>query len=138
MRPFLILALALSACSLFAGDKDDFPPPTPAELQLKSPPLAPGAAAVILDWAQREDDTMRWSSQYVRIKVLTEEGRKYADIEIPYFPWKYDVSDIRARTIQPDGTIVPFNGKVFDKTLIRHGGLRLMAKTFTLPDVHAG
>lgn len=138
MRSLVILGITLSAFPLFAGNKDDFRPPTPAELQLKSTPLAPGAAAVALDWAQREDDTMNWASQYVRIKVLTEEGRKYADVEIPYVRWKVDVTDIRARTIQPDGKIAPFNGTIFDKTLLRHGGLRWMAKTFTLPDVHAG
>ena len=138
MRPSPLVALLLSALPLFAGSTDDFRPPTPAELQLKSTPLAPGASAVVLDWAQRQDDSGHWASQYLRIKVLTEEGRKYADVEIPYLKWKYDVADMRARTIQPDGTIVPFNGKIFDKTLIRHGGLRLMAKTFTLPDVHAG
>ena len=134
----LPLALCLAAMPLLAGNKDDFRPPTPEELQLKSTPLAPGASAVALDWAQREDDTMNWASQYVRIKVLTEDGRKYADIEIPYVRWKVDVSDIRARTIQPDGTIAWFNGKIFDKTVLRHGDLRWMAKTFTLPDVHAG
>lgn len=138
MRPYILPVLLLSAVPLFAGDNEDFRPPTPAELQLKSTPLAPGASAVVLDWAQREDDTMRWASQYLRIKVLTEEGRRYGDVEIPYLAWKYDISDIKARTIQPDGTIVPFNGKIFNKTIIRHGGLKLMAKTFTLPDVHAG
>ena len=133
-----MLAVFLCAVPLLAGNNEEFRPPTQAELQLKSTPLAPGASAVVLDWVRKEDDSLRWASTYLRIKVLTEDGRKYGDVEIPYLPWKFDATDIKARTIQPDGTIVPFNGKIFDKVIIRHGGLKLNAKTFSLPDVHAG
>ena len=132
------VVLSLLALPLFAASHEDFRPATPAELALKSTPLAPGASAVVLDWNQREDDKGQWESEYLRIKVLTEEGRKYADIEIPYLGFKVALADVRARVIQPDGTIVPFAGKMFDKTIIRHGGFKLLAKTFTLPDVHPG
>ena len=56
---------------------------------------------------------------YFRIKILTEEGRKHADIEIPFFKENENVVNVRARTIKPDGSIVNFDGKVFEKNLVK-------------------
>ena len=44
----------------------------------------------------------------------------------------------RARTIHPDGSIVNFEGKPFEKTIVKASGYKYLAKTFTLPDVHPG
>lgn len=134
---------ALAAANAFAGfsQTQDFRPATPEELALKDVANAPGAAAVILDWVEVDDDPLSVSSEYYRIKILTEEGRKYADIEVPYLAG-YDVggrvTDVAARTIQPDGRIVPFDGKVYDKIIYKSGGLRVRAKAFSLPDVQPG
>lgn len=136
----LCLLFAANALAAFTKDQD-LRPATPEELALKDVPFAPGAAAVILDWVEVDDDPLSVSSEYYRIKVLTEEGRKYADVEVPYLAG-YDVSgrvtDVTARTIQPDGRIVPFDGKVYDKVLYKGGGLRVRAKTFSLSDVQPG
>lgn len=142
------IVLAVSVCVLAAANalggfsqNQDFRPPTPEELALKDVAYAPGAAAVVLDWVEIDDDPLSVSSEYYRIKILTEEGRKYADVEVPYFagyPVNGRVTDISARTIQPDGRIVPFEGKVYDKVVYKAGGLRLRAKTFSLPDVQPG
>jgi hypothetical protein len=72
------------------------------------------------------------------VKILTEEGRKYADVEIPFFKGSEDIVHISARTIKPDGTIVNFDGKVFEKSLVKARGVEYLAKTFTLPDVEVG
>src|ERR1051326_7979457 len=79
--PLLAVCL-LAAAPLRAADV--FTPPTPAELALKDVPLAPGAAAVILDWSIERDDDRNFENQHVRIKVLTEEGKKFAYVEVPY------------------------------------------------------
>jgi hypothetical protein len=34
--------------------------------------------------------------------------------------------------------VVPFNGKIYDKVVVKAGGVRVVSKTFTLPDVQAG
>ena len=83
-----------------------FEPVSPAELQMTKEPQAPGAAAVILFRQVDRDDTGRTAHEnnYFRIKILTEEGRKYADIEIPFFKDRGTVGNIRARTIRPDGS----------------------------------
>ena len=60
---------------------------------------------------------------YFRIKILTEEGRKYGDIEIPFFKGSGNIVNIHARTIRPDGSIVDFTGKAFDKSIVKARGL---------------
>ena len=114
--------------------------PNPEELKMTSEPLAPGAPAIILYRQVDRDDNGLTSHEndYVRIKILTEEGRKYGDVEIPFFKGGNDVVAVRARTIRPDGTIAEFDGKVFEKVISKARGLKYMAKTFTLPDVQVG
>lgn len=119
---------------------DEWQPITPEELKMTSVPEAPGAPAVYLYRQVDRDDSSRAAHEYnyARIKILTEEGRKYADVEIPFFKEQGDVHTIKARTIRPDGSIVNFEGKAFDKTIVKAKGLKYLAKTFTLPDVQVG
>ncbi len=143
MKRLLTLALLALATQLHAGysKTQDFRPATAEELAMKSAPSAPGASAAILDWVRVDDDKESISAEYVRIKVFSEEGKKYGDIEVAYFPnWPYRerVTDVQGRTIRPDGTVVPFDGKIYDKVVFKGGGLTLRAKTFSLPDVQPG
>jgi hypothetical protein len=118
-----------------------FQPIDPAELKMTSEPLAPGAPAIILYRQVDRDDSGRGTvheDNYVRIKILTEEGRKYGDVELPFVKNVDEVTRIRARTIRPDGSAVDFNDKVFEKPLLKSHALRVLAKTFNLPAVEAG
>jgi hypothetical protein len=118
----------------------NFQPVSPEELKMTSEPKAPGAPAIILFREVDRDDRGQNAHEevYFRIKIFTEEGRKYADIEIPFLKNEGTVVSIRARTIQPNGTIVDFDGKAFDKSIVKARGVRYMAKTFTMPDVQVG
>src|SRR5579862_4966273 len=120
---------------------EGFQPVSPEELKMTSEPKAPGAPAIIL-FRQLDRYDMGQAPHeynYFRIKILTEEGRKYADVEIPFFTgFAGTINNIRARTIKPDGTIVEFEGGAYDKSLVKAKGLRIMAKTFTLPAVEIG
>lgn len=136
-----LLALThLGASSAWAFQRPGFQPISPDELKMTSEPLAPGAPAVILYRQIDRDDNGRTSHEdnYFRIKILTEEGRKYADIEIPFFKESSDIVNIRARTISPDGSVTNFDGKVFEKNIVKAKGLKYLAKTFTLPGVQVG
>jgi len=117
-----------------------FQPVAPEELKMTSEPKAPGAPAIILFREVNRDDRGRTAHEdvYFRIKILTEEGRKYADIEIPFFKGEGNLVGIHARTIKPDGSVVDFTGKAFDKSIVKARGLKYMAKTFTMPDVQVG
>jgi hypothetical protein len=142
MRLRFAAAAALCVVSIPAFAKgpwiDDFRIATPEELALKSIAFAPGVSAVMLDWVRANDDAEFEHSEYVRIKVLTGDGKKYGDIEVPYLPFYSNFDFIQARVTKPDGTIVPFSGKILDKLLVKVGGLRVSAKTFSLPDVQPG
>ena len=117
-----------------------FQPISPEELKMTSEPKAPGAPAIILFREVDRDDRGNTAHEdvYFRIKILTEEGRKYGDIEIPFFKGQGSIVKIHARTIKPDGSIVDFNGKAFDKSIVKARGVKYMAKTFTMPDVQVG
>jgi hypothetical protein len=146
-RVGFIAGCALSAI-LFAGNycplevraAEGIPPVSPEELKMTSEPLAPGAPAVILYRQVDRDDNGKTSHEedFLRIKILTEEGRKYGDVEIPFVKGAYDVVHIRARSIRPDGSAVDFGGQVFEKTIVKARGLKYLAKTFTLPEVQPG
>jgi hypothetical protein len=117
-----------------------FQPISPEELKMTGEPLAPGAPAIILYRQVDRNDNGLTSHEdnYVRIKILTEEGRKQADVEIPFLKGNNDVVHLRARAIRPDGSVTDFDGKVFEKSIVKARGLQYMAKTFTLPDVQVG
>jgi hypothetical protein len=137
------LFVCLFASPVFAGfsQTQNFRPATPAELAMKGVDYAPGVPAAILDWVKIDDDTQAFSSEYYRIKIFSDEGKKYGDVEIsyaPFYPISQRVTDISARTIQPDGTIVPFDGKIYDKVLYKSGRASLRAKTFSLAGVQPG
>jgi len=119
---------------------EGFQPIVPDELKMTGEPQAPGAPAIILFRQVDRDDNGRTSNEYnyYRIKILTGEGRKYGDVEIPFYRSEGDIVNVRARTIRPDGTIVNFDGKVYNKTIVKAKGLKYLAKTFTLPEVQIG
>ena len=122
---------------------------------MTSEPQAPGASAIILYREVNRDDygrtahggmqlmgnesaADRYEENYYRIKILTEEGRKYANVEIPLPTEVGFITGINARTIRPDGSIVNFDGRVFEKTVYKSKGFQYIAKTITLPDVQVG
>jgi hypothetical protein len=117
---------------------EDFKPVSKEELAMKDNPAAPGAHAMILEMTDIQDDDKSQEEFYYRVKIFTDEGKKHADIEVPYIKGVTDVRDVRARTVNPDGSITPFQAKLFDKTIVKKGGVKVQAKTFTLPNVQAG
>jgi hypothetical protein len=145
---WLVVVGALTAMCFSAPPvrADEWQPITPEELKMTGLPEAPGAPAVYLyrqvDRNDAGSGTQRSTGahefNYVRIKVFTEEGRKYANVEIPFFKNRTSVSTIRARTIKPDGTITNFDGKVYEEVVEKTKGEKYLAKKFTLPDVQPG
>jgi hypothetical protein len=144
MRRFLLAVLCLFSVSAYArgfSPTQDFRPATPEELAMKSVPGHEGAEAAILDLVRIDDDQNSTSSEYVRMKIFTEAGKKHSDIElvyVPMYPFNGRIDDISARTIRPDGSTVPFDGKVYDKVVYKVGRNAVKAKTFSLTDVQPG
>jgi len=149
-RLAVLLLMALPAA---AQASDPFVKPTPEELSMTSLPGYPGAPAVVLyrEEIDHNDDLGYIKEHYERIKILTEEGvQKYANVELDFVRtsgkhYDYrgdgngaDVEDIVGRTIHPDGTIIPFTGKPYLKTIVKAMEGKSEEMVFTLPDVQVG
>jgi hypothetical protein len=131
----LLAGLAVPAAA--SGPGEGFLPVNPEELKMTEFKPVPGAAAVLLYYANQIDDVEHTEFFYSRIKVFTDGGKRQADVEIPMVA-KTDIVDLQARTIHPDGTIVEFTDRPFEKTVFRVKGARVRVQAFTLPQVTAG
>lgn len=134
-----IVALTLSALALpvrTAAQK--FQAPTKEELQMTSDPKAPGAPAVFLYREERIDNFNHYVSGYARIKVLTEKGKEWATVEIPYDPETDGMPIIEGRTIHSDGMVVPLIGKAEDLLNIKKYKDHKQIASFQLSGVEVG
>jgi hypothetical protein len=129
---------ALLSFAMIPARADDWQPVSPDELQMKSEPKAPKAAAIYLYRQIDRDDANSSEAVYLRIKILTDEGRKYANVEIPYLVGSNSIRSLQARVVHPNGSIVEFDGTVYEKPLVKARGVKMMSKSFTLPNVELG
>lgn len=138
---FCCKLLLLCGCLFVAlqslAQKEDWLPITRKDLETKVVPGAPGASAIQLYYADYIDDREQTEFFYHRIKVLNDKGKSYADIEI-LVPPDGSFTGLKARTIHPDGTIVEFTGKPFQKIVVRERSLKVVARAFTMPEVTIG
>ena len=132
------VAALLSLALAMPAHADEWQPISPEDLQMKREPKAPTAAAIYLYRQVDRDDADNSEVVYSRIKILTDEGRKYANVEIPYLKGSNSIRSLRARVIRPDGSIIEFDGTVYDKALVKARGVKMMSKSFTLPSVEVG
>ena len=140
LRRSYLLVVLLLVCSARLLNAADWPPIDAVELQMKDVPEKPGVPAVVLFREVIVDLEKGHNSTYVRLKVLTDAGRKYGDVQIPYATeWGAERINLKARTIHADGTIIDFQGQVFDKIVEKQRyGTKRHVKTFSLPDVQVG
>jgi hypothetical protein len=134
----LSVALAYSPCVPPSLAGDDWQPIDPADLALKDNPKSPGANAMVLYRETKVNEQLAYTEEYSRLKIFTKEGVKYGDVEVPYIKGQDSITSLHGRTIHPDGTIVDFDGKTFDKVMEKGGGLKVYVKSFSLPDVQPG
>jgi hypothetical protein len=118
--------------------KVEWQPISGDDLALKDNPAAPGADAMILYRQVVIDDWDNSTTEYIRIKIFTNGGRKWGDVQVPFAPGVWDIKDLRARTIRGDGTVVEFQGQVFDQVVVKVRAFKMRMKKFSLPDVQPG
>ena len=138
IRKLLLLFVIASPVLLRA----QFQEPTPEELKMTSDPKAPGAAAVYLNVEEITNDPLHFMSSYARIKILAEKGKELATVEVPYLSGESKVTDIQARTIHADGTVIPLTGAPDEllsvKTASKNSDFEVDRKVFNLPSVEVG
>jgi hypothetical protein len=156
---FGVLVLGAAAPLVAFGQ---FQAPTSEELKMTSDPKAPGADAVILYREEIQDDEHNVHSFYDRVKVLTEKGKELATVQISYqrhfsygdttgerdaenrsndvdrIAGHYEIAAVSARTIHPDGTIVPLTVAPADLMEVKKGENQVNRVTINLPSVEVG
>ena len=136
---FAVAVLMLAALSLpLAVKAQRFQEPTKEELQMTSDPKAPGAPAVYLYRQEEADNRSHYVGEYARIKVLTEKGKEYATVEVPYIPGFSDPPVIEGRTIHSDGTVIPLNAKASDLLVVKTNKYHVKVSVFNMPSVEVG
>jgi Domain of Unknown Function with PDB structure (DUF3857) len=133
-----LLAIALIVASARPALADNWLPVSAEELAMTSEPKAPGASAIYLYRQVDRDDKEGLQSEYVRIKILTDEGRGYGNVTISFAKERESIGGIQARTIRPDGSIATFDGTVYEQPVYKARDVKVMAKSFTLPEVQKG
>jgi len=140
-RVLAVLAFVISAA--FGGhpilaQAPAWPPIPPEELALKDDSHNPGSPAIILEYEVHTDNTKSSETVYKRIKIFREEGKKFADVEIPYIEKSTRVEEIQARVTSPSGKAENFSGAIYDKEIVKLRKFRYNIKAFTLPNVEIG
>jgi hypothetical protein len=100
------MLFAMAAVAVIPCRAQGFPPLSADHLKMTGDAKAPGAPAIILFREVDRDDASLGrvhEDSYYRVKILTEEGRKFGNIEIPFIKNVDEVTHIQARTIRPDG-----------------------------------
>ncbi len=145
-----ILAAVLALGALFpklALAKEKWKPATPEELALKAPTVEPDAGAEAIFWERKIEDELHvvtlepltYTTVYLRVKIFDERGQKaFSKIDIEYEE-RGDVSDVFARTIKPDGSIVELaKDAIFERSIVKAGGKEVRAKSFAPPALAPG
>lgn len=131
-------AIAVAVFTIpLAATAQKFQAPTPEELKMTSDPKVPGAPAVFLDRSETTDNFNHFIREYARIKVLTDEGKRWAEIPVP-IAGDGRAPIVEARTIHPDGTVIPLAaapGSLLQPCQKRAPSTE---KCFTLPDAQVG
>lgn len=115
----------------------------PADTSLKVYNKAPKASAVVLcDYGIADIGPRTMYTRHVRIKILNNEGLRYAKVEIPYqhFNDYRVISGLKAQTINisPEGKKVTSRVKPNDIEEVVTGTNWERKKVFTFPDVKPG
>jgi len=133
-----LLVCILAVPMLCGQELPNLPPLTPQDIALKEVPGALGAPAVILYYAVETDNTKSSETRSVRLKVLQDKGKEYANIEIPYTGKEIQLDAIRARTVDAQGRVSEFTDQVFDREIIKAKKYRVNAKVLALANVQVG
>lgn len=140
----ILLAVASGAPPARADKEGDWPEITAEEKALSKLPQDPDADGVYLDRerngriTRKGNDLVNVLDYHVRYKILTERGKRHGEVRIPAQKFSR-VSNIRARTVKADGTVVPVPAdQIFEKTVLQIGDFKVTEWVFTFPAMEPG
>ena len=138
-----LLAYAMAPGLLHAAD---WKPVDPAELALKAPKVQPQADAEAIFWEIRVADQLNMNAEpttvfehYIRIKIFTDRGREdHATVDLPYYTG-LEVSNVGARTIRPNGSIVELQkSDTYQRVIVKAEGFKIKVVSFAVPAIEPG
>ena len=141
LRSLYVLILAAAALPAV-----NWRPVERSHLQIQQPKIDPEADAETLFWEVWVEDKMQGSmpqqivTEYLRMKIFTDRGvEEYSTVDIASADRDKRITNVRARTIKPDGTIVELErNDVFERDVVKAGDVKVRMKSFSLPNVEAG
>ncbi len=139
---FALLTIAVVTSFANAQMATQWRPVTPAELEIKTPKVEPGADAEAIFWEIRLDDKKSDKlsyNHYVRVKIFTERGReRFAKMDIPFVKGK-KIEGVAARVVRPDGSSVDLKpADIFEREIAKAGKAKILAKSFAVPGIEPG
>lgn len=122
----------------------DWPEVTASEKALTKVDEDPDAGAVLLQQSRdgriqrKADDYVNVMRYHWRLKVLNDRGKQFGEVHVR--AGKYSrVDALEARTIRPDGSIVPVPpDQIFEKVAFQVGSVRQTEHVFNFPAVEPG
>ena len=132
--------LVLFACRAEAAE--DWRPISREDLDANAATVEKDADAEALFWEVHLDDAQSDKTvfrHYLRMKIFTARGAEtQSRIDLPYINGTR-IAEIQARTTRPDGSVVELKkDAVFDRTIVKSGGIKLKAKSFVVPGAAQG
>ncbi|MBD3382287.1 MAG: DUF3857 domain-containing protein, partial [candidate division Zixibacteria bacterium] len=82
------------------------------------------------------DDDRCYRTIYRRIRVLTDNGREWGDVEVPILSFDQKIEAIQGRTVLEDGTSIPLDDDhVYEKESVKSKQFEFKQFTFSMPSV---
>jgi transglutaminase-like putative cysteine protease len=139
----IVAMLLLPPALAIAGEK--WAPILPDEKAVTQSAVDPDAGAEVLLWTIHIEDEFSGLSIHtvvrheIRTKVFNERGvEEAAKVEITHLHGVH-VTDVAARTVRPDGSVVELaKGQIFDRTAAKGAGVKVEVKAFAFPAVTPG
>jgi Domain of Unknown Function with PDB structure (DUF3857) len=135
---FILLAVTGLLGRAVTAATVEWKPITADELKLITVDGSSNAPAVCLFSEVLTDDRAGREHHYVRIKVLTEEGRSQGDLVVPYVKGVWDLTNLHVRTVQPNGALSEDPGTPVDSVILRYRRFQRSARTLAIPNVQPG
>lgn len=139
--PYFLSWLALCVSVTVGRAGDEWKPINPNELAMKTPVVEKDADAEVLSWEVKVDDSTENLAlkHYLRVKIFTEKGREqFSKVELEYPPGT-KIKDLAARVTKSDGTVIELKKEdIFERTVVKVGGLKIKQKSFATPGLDPG
>jgi len=91
---------------------------------------------IIADDADLQDDQRCYRTLYRRIRILSEAGRSWGDVEAPIYDKDQKIEFVLGRTLLRDGSeILLSDDHVFEKQAIKYKGDKVKQTAFSMPSV---